>query len=139
MKVLTFFLLFFTLPAFAGGPGWSVKVKSVELNGNEAIIKLENQDEIYTIFQACKPLTISASYQGEHWFQLTKTWSKHTSKEKHANAIEYLQKAHKNNTKIMFGYIGTGILSKSKRNICNVISRALVISGNGVVSFHDPT
>ena len=139
MRLLAIFLVFFTLPVFAGGPGWEVKVKSVELNSSEAIIELENQDKIYTHFQACKPLTIVASYEGEPWFKLTKTWSKHTSKEKHDKAISYLVKAQKNNTPITFGYIGTGILPKSKRDFCTVISRALIISEKGVISFHDAT
>ncbi|WP_299599711.1 hypothetical protein [uncultured Microbulbifer sp.] len=117
---------------------WQVQVESVELRKGIAIIKINNVDDVRNPFQTCSPLIVVASYDGEPWYQLTKTWSAHTSLETQEAAIEFLLSAHQENRIVSFGYIGTGIVPESKRNICRVLSRALVKSANGVVSFHDP-
>ena len=139
MKFLTIVIaLLFYIPAFAGGPSWRVKIEAIELLGDTAILKLRNVDDIYEPFQVCDPLVVIASYKGEPWYQWTKTWSDHTSRDTQKVAIDYLLKAQQNDRIISFGYIGTGIVPENKRNICRVVSRALIKSGDGVVSLHDP-
>ena len=138
-KILLFLatIIATTLPVSAGGPGWLVEIVSIErIDASHAILKLRNASEqIHHPFQACAPLIVTADYKGELW---PKTWSKRVTEDVHSKALDAAAELNERGQTFMFGYIGTGLVHKSKRSSCHVITRGLIYEPNtGLVAFHD--
>ena len=132
------FALLLSVPAMAGGVTWQAEVTFIQVIGEDATIKLENkQTDIISELQHCSPLIVKASYEGEPWYQFSKTWSENTSREQYIKALNKLIVAEENHLTIEFGYIGGGLVADNSDKPCEVESRALVILGDAVISFNE--
>ena len=137
-KITALLLALFCLPSLAGGVSWQAEVTFIQVIGEAATIKLENkQSEVFSELQNCSPLIVKASYEGEPWYQFSKTWSKNTSREHYIKALNKLIVAEENHQTIEFGYVGTGLVADDLDKPCEVESRALVILGDAVISFNE--
>ena len=133
------FALLLSAPAMAGGVIWQAEVTFIQVIGEDATIKLENkQTDIISELQHCSPLIVKASYEGEPWYQFSKTWSENTSREQYIKALNKLIVAEENHLPIEFGYIGGGLVADDSDKPCDTESRALVIEDGAVISFHQP-
>ena len=126
-----------TLPASAGGPGWLVEIVSIErIDASHAILKLRNaSDQVHKPFQVCDPLVVPADYMGEFW---PKTWSEKVTEDVHVEALDAITGIQESGGTLMFGYIGTGLVHKSVRQTCYVVTRGLMFHPDlGLIAYHD--
>lgn len=131
------FALLLSVPAMAGGVTWQAEVTFIQVIGEDATIKLENkQTDIISELQHCSPLIVKASYEGEPWYQFSKTWSENTSRKQYIKALNKLIVAEENHLIIEFGYVGTGLVADDSDKPCEVESRALMIQDDAVISFN---
>lgn len=139
IKNFTLLLLsLFSLPALAGGVSWQAEVTFIQVVGEAATIKLENkQNKVFSDLQNCSPLIVKTSYEGEPWYQFSKTWSKSTSREQYIRALNKLIVAEENHLPIQFGYVGKGLVANDSDKPCEVESRALLMLDDAIISFNE--
>ena len=143
-RILFFAFALFFAEAHAGGNWASFRIVSLEmLNDVDYLLVLEatprNVGEPQDpMFRACTRLEVHGSYgalraSGRFAFlkDLVPSFDDKGAKVKHQNALGFLRRSLAEKRFVNFGYIGSGLVPKDIRHLCDVESRRLELVGVG--------
>ncbi len=136
--VALFLVLFFSLPAFAGGSYEPVHVQKLTMlsDTDYVLVALPTPDPSKykdPFLGNCMRFEVHGSFQrleGTHWFIWWKA-SGAPTKEQHLAALAELKKYEGSKSVINFGWMGTGFNIIDPKNPCIVESRALEFVKDG--------
>lgn len=91
--------------------------------------------------EGCRSITVKVRYRRVPWFfWLPLVRSNHPSEAQTQAALEYLKAAYRDQSEVVFGYMGSGLLSTETP--CVFRSRGLLLGGDEkgrhVLSFFNP-
>ena len=131
MKFLfTCFLVLFSHAVMAGGSYHPVRVIGLEVqeDGMTFLLRAETLIEPRPWMDSeCKKIVVTGTFDSKRWKKYKRPMSLGT----HLDSLAFLKKAESNQTVIMLGYIGNGLIKNKK---CSYESKGLFLEANRVFS-----
>lgn len=122
-RTLLTIVLIWPLLVVAGGSYHPITITSFEYDENEFSFIAKTSNEWAWLHEECKEIFVSGAYDAANWVG----YKNLIDKDKHNQAIAYLESHAKDNEKVFFGYIGNGLFRTKN---CTYLSKGLVFFGN---------